>query len=174
MKKAFTCGYCGALAEQESGTVNRSVRAGSPLYCNRTCAGLARRKHKTKNQLVAEKAEYDRQYRERNREMLKRKKHEYFKRTYDPERAAIVRKARMPIHAEYCRRPEYRKWKAEYDKKYRSRKEFGDFGEAAIILNDLCSEIASRSTFTERAIAKGTLNKHTQRRREYEQQTQRS
>lgn len=174
MKKSFLCGHCGTLAEKESGSVNRSQRAGFSLYCGRECAGLARRKHKTKEQLVAEKAEYDRLYRERNREMLKSKKREYFRRTYDPEQAAIVRKARMPIHAEYCRRPEYKKWKAEYDQKYRSRKEFGDFGEAAIILNDLCSEIATRSTFTERAIAKGTLNKHTQRRREYEQQTQRS
>lgn len=168
------CGYCGEKTERRAGEVNRSRSLGLPLYCNRICSGLARRKHKAKAQKIAEKAEYDRLYRERNRAMLKRKKHEYFRRTYDPEQAAIVRKARMPIHAEYCRRPEYKKWKAEYDQKYRSRKEFGDFGEAAIILNDLCSEIAKRSTFTERAIAKGTLNKHTQRRREYEQQTQRS
>lgn len=174
MKKSFLCGHCGTLAEKESGGINRSQRAGSPLYCGRECAGLARRKHKTKEQLVAEKAEYDRLYRERNREMLKRKKHEYFKRTYDPKEAAIERKRRAHIHAEYCRRPEYKKWKAEYDKKYLARKQYGAFGEAAIILNDICSEIASRSTFTERAIAKGTLNKHTKRRREYEQQTQRS
>jgi len=79
----------------------------------------------------------------------------------------------MPQHLEYCRRPEYRKWKAEYDRKYLARKQFGSFGEAAIVLNELIAEIGERSTFTERAVDKDTLNKRNTRRRDYDRQTQR-
>lgn len=88
----------------------------------------------------AAKAVYDREYRRKNRAMLKRKKAAYFKRTYDPVKAAIKRKKTMPRHVEYCRRPEYKAWKKEYDKRRRS-KDFGEFAAAHNALLDLLEEI---------------------------------
>lgn len=166
------CAQCGGAAMKEIGGVNRAIRKGAPLYCNRDCAGLARRTFASDADKRAAKAAYDRQYCERN-PRCPVERAAYYQRTRDPAREAVRRKARMPQHIEYCRRPEYRRWKAQYDRQYRAGKEFGDFGEASIILNVLCSEIAARSTFNERAAEKGTLNKHQSRRRDYERQTQR-
>lgn len=174
-----TCAQCGTVSYKPVGAVNRSQAKGAPLYCNRECAGIGRRKNRTANEKKHLKAEYDRKRRaELGDALLAEKRAAYHaKVAVDPVSARAkereARQRRMPKHVEYCRRPEYRKWKAQYDRQYLARKQFGDFGEAAIVLNDLCSEIASRSTFTERAILKGTLNKHTQRRREYERQTDR-
>lgn len=165
------CAYCGSPVQQPIGAVNRAAKAGLAIYCDRVCSGLGRRKNKSREQKVAEKADYDREYRSKNLAKIKNNKRAYFKRTYDPVAAAEHRKTRMPAHTEYCRRPEYRKWKAGYDRQHRARKEFGDFSEAAILLNDLCSEIASRSTFYERAVAKGTVNKTLERKRDYARQT---
>lgn len=169
------CGACDALIYKAVRDVNRAEKRGARLYCNRECAGLGRRNPAppTDAEKRAAKAEYDREYRNKNRERLKAEKAEYYRRTRDPEKEREYRKSRMPYHVEYCRRPEYKEWKSQYDRKHRARKWFGDFGEAAIVLNELCSEIATRSTFTERAILKGTLNKRTQRRRDYERQTDR-
>ena len=170
---AIVCAQCGLIAQKEAGGVNRSVRIGAPVFCSRGCAGLARRDNRTEAERKAIKAAYDAEYRMREPERRRAERAAYYQRTRDPVREAEIRKRRMPQHVEYCRRPEYRKWKAQYDRRYLARKQFGSFGEAAIVLNELCSEIASRSTFNERAADKGTLNKHLQRRRDYEQQTQR-
>lgn len=86
------------------------------------------------------KAEYDRKYRKKNKERMKRSKAEYFKRTYDPVEAAKKRKKTMPKHVEYCRQPEYKKYKRQYDKKWRSAK-FGDFAESHLALVELLKEI---------------------------------
>jgi hypothetical protein len=156
-----------------TGAVNRARSKGAPVYCGKACSGLARRIERTKSEKVAIKAAYDAEYRAKNRGMLKSKKHAHYKATYDPAEAAEKRKARMPYHVEYCRRPEYREWKAQYDQKYRAGKWFGDFGEAAIILNQLEAEIATRASRTDIYRANGILNKHQTRRRDYERQTQR-
>lgn len=170
---AFTCAHCGATAAKEAGHVNRSRRRGAALYCDKSCSSHARRIEKTREQKAAEKAEYDRMYRAREAETLKAKKAAYYQRTADREKEREDRKRRMPQHVEYCRRPEYREWKKRYDRQYLARKKFGDFGEAAIILNDLIAEINSRSTRTEIYRQNGTLNKWIARRRDYERQTDR-
>ena len=172
-KRPIICAHCGQTAMKEAGAVNRSLASGMYVYCGRACSGLARRKGLTKAEKVAAKAAYDAEYRAKNAEMLKAKKHAYFKATYDPVAAAEDRKRKMPRHVEYCRRPEYKKWKVQYDKKYHARKRYGDFGEVAIILNELETEIASRASRTEIARSNCTLNKHQTRRRDYERQTQR-
>ena len=48
----------------------------------------------------------------------------------------------MPKHVEYCRRPEYKAWKHEYDIQ-KAAEEFGEFGEAWRLLLDLEKEIRS-------------------------------
>ena len=86
------------------------------------------------------KSEYDRKYRKKNSARLKAEKAAYFQRTYDPVKAAKERKKKMPAHVEYCRQPEYKAWKKEYDKKRRSSK-FGDFADAHVVLLKLIKEI---------------------------------
>ena len=88
----------------------------------------------------AQKAEYDREYRRKNRAMLKRKKAAYFQRTYDPAAAAVKRQERMPYHVEYCRQPKYKAKKSAYDRR-RKLSRFGDYAEAFAALEQLQKEI---------------------------------
>ena len=111
------------------------------------------------------KAEYDRQYRARNTARRKEQKAAYFKRTYNPAQAAVERKARAHLHAEYCRRPEYKAWKRGYDVRYNAKKDFGDFAEAALLLRGIEQEIDARMTRYEIYQTNGTLNKAQMRRR---------
>lgn len=88
----------------------------------------------------ARKAAYDKRYRKLNRARLKAEHAAYFQRTYDPVKAAVERKKRMPKHVEYCRQPWYVAWKREYDKKRRARK-FGAFADAYKVLLQLVKEV---------------------------------
>lgn len=169
MTLRFQCANqnCGAWAEKPTGAVNRARAAGLNLYCDRACSGVGRRKGKTAEQRRAEKAAYDAEYRARNAARIKADKAEYFRRTYDPEKAAIERQARMPRHVEYCRRPEYRKWKREYDMRFRDTKNYGAFAESARLLRDLEAECLSRMSRYEIYQANGLLNKAKQRRKDH-------
>lgn len=151
--------------EKPNGAVNRAKGAGLHVYCSRACFGLARRKHKTQAQKVAEKAVYDADYRRRNVQMLRAKKHAYHVRTYDPEAARIVRKKRMPHHVEYCRRPAYKLYKQDYDRKRRAAA-YGPAAEAYTLLLDLNREIKGRMTNHEIRQANGTFGKRQARARE--------
>src|SRR5262245_23738158 len=120
------CPYCKRTVEKSTSAVNRSRKIGAPVYCGRTCAGFARRQWKSDAQKRLEKSEYDAEYRNKNAAKLRADKAARHKRTYDPASAAIERKKRMPMHVEYCRRPEYRAYKQQYDREYRA-KEYGEF-----------------------------------------------
>lgn len=160
------CPQCSAEFDRPTGEVNRAKSKGAPLYCGRACAGLARRNKNppTPEERKAAKAEYDKLYREKNRESRRVKKAEYFKRTYDPAKAAIARKANMPKHVEYCRRPEYRAKKAEYDGK-RNEMEYGDYAEVWRLLQDLEAEIRSRASSYEVRVQQGYYTRNAQKRR---------
>lgn len=169
----FQCAHCGKTADKAAAHVNRARARGLNLYCNRKCSGLGRRQGKTKAQRIEEKRLYDLDYRAKNLADLKAKKHEYFKRTYDPASAAVYRKKRMPKHVEYCRRPEYRVKKAEYDRKYRAA-EYGEFAEAFQLTIDLNREIKGRMTNEQITQANGTQNKTQRRRRASAEESERS
>jgi hypothetical protein len=169
----IACAYCGAVSEKPVGAVNRAKAAGARLFCDRECAGFGRRQHKTEAQLKAEKRQYDAEYRVKNRAMLKVKKAARFKLTYDPVKAAVDRKKTMPRHVAYCRRPEYKKSKSEYDKVRRAKQQFGEFWEAFLALSALDTEIAKQATKYEIMLINGTLNKTNRRKRDYER-TQRN
>ncbi len=162
-----TCAYCGNKSEKIAGHVNRARKLGNALYCNRECAGLARRTHKSEAQKKADKREYDREYRAKNYEKMKPKKAAYHKATYDPVKEAVKRKKRMPQHVEYCRRPEYRAWKKQYDRKYRARKNYGPFAEHFLLTMEIRDECLAQQTDYEIRLSKGTLNKCIKRRRNY-------
>lgn len=162
------CAYCGNLVFKPAGGVNRSRRIGAPVFCGRECSGLARRSGKTDEQKRAEKKEYDATRRMALADQIKAAKHEYHKRTYDPAKAATERKARMPRHVEYCRQPEYRAWKRDYDRQYRAKQYYGPFWESFILMMDIRSECLRQMTDYEIRIAKGTFGKSQQRKRAYE------
>lgn len=165
---AIVCAYCGNRALKATGSVNRSLRKGAHIYCNRECAGKDRRIFKTKAQKMAEKAAYDAEYRRKNLARLKAEKAAWYQRTADREREREYRKRTMPRHVEYCRRPEYKAWKREYDRRYRAA-EYGPFADAFLVLQDLEAEIAQRASRYEIYTENGLINKSVRRKREYEQ-----
>lgn len=112
-------------------------------------------------------------YREENLETLKTKKSRYFKETYDPKKAAIERKARMAYHVEYCQSPDYKAWKAEYDKGYRAKKEYGEFWECFLLSLEIRNETLERMSDYEIRLGKGTLGR-TQKSKRDHARTQRS
>ncbi len=112
MKVLIICRWCKSESWKEAGVVNRSQRKGAPIFCGKTCFGLHHRSatQKTEAQKKEEKRLYDMQYREKNVDILKVKKAAAFQKSYDPVKAAVERKKRMPKHVEYCRQPEYKKY----------------------------------------------------------------
>lgn len=161
------CASCGSLLHKKTGEINRAAKNGRQLYCGRSCAGLARRLKNPPSEAERKEAKrlYDAKYREEKKSEIKIKKRDYFKRTYDPVKAAEDRKKRMPKHVEYCSQPAYKAWKREYDKNYRAKKYFGVFAEAAILLQDIEREIAKQATRYEIYRINGTLNKAQKRKR---------
>lgn len=153
----FPCSYCGEPARKPHKGCTQS-------FCSRRCCTLSRRQYVPKAVRVAEKAAYDRQYREKNREMLKAKKRAYFQRTYDPVKAAVVRKKRMPLHVAYCRQPRYKAYKKAYDQKRRDS-QYGPFAEAARLAINLNRAVKERMSPYEIRIANQTLNKRQARHR---------
>ncbi|MDC9825654.1 hypothetical protein PRN20_18120 [Devosia sp. ZB163] len=168
MSRAFQCAHCTATATTSNGNYNRAAKIGAPLYCGKECAGLARRKWKSPAQRKEEKRVYDAARRAELADEIKAAKRAYHLRTYDPAKAAVERKKRMPRHVEYCRRPEYRAWKRDYDRNYRAAKEYGEFAECFLLVMDIRAECLSQMTDYEIRLEKGTLSKTQKRRREYE------
>lgn len=165
----FNCAHCRKSVDRPAGHINRARAKGLRLFCGRRCSGLARRQHKTKAQRRAEKAAYDVEYRAKNLQRILARKKDYHKRTYDPVKAAVERKKRMPRHVEYCRQPKYKAYKREYDKRYRAR-EYGDFAEAFQLTIDLNREIKGRVTNHEVKYQNGGTNKTQRRKREARQE----
>lgn len=155
-----TCAYCGTVSLTRLGHYNRSIKDGRKFYCNRTCTGLGRRLNETVYQCKAKKAAYDRHYATIDVEKKQKKRHEYFKRTYDPVKAALIRKGRMHLHVKYCQQPEYREWKQKYDKVYHAKKKWGEYFEAAILLDELEGHIDRYAA----SIEGNTFNKSQQRK----------
>lgn len=164
----ITCAYCGKQSPKENGAINRAVRNGVPMYCDKNCMGLARRVPDDRTEAEKKEAKrlYDIEYRARNLERILTGKREYFKRTYDPQKAAVERKAKMPRHVEYCRRPEYREYKKRYDRQYRARTDYGEFADVWLMLDEVQREIRSRATKQEVAEQNDRINKTLRRKRE--------
>ena len=143
-KSRILCPACGKKSWRTHSDINRARKLGVPIYCNRKCAGMGHRKKNPKTprnpNWKAMKAEYDRKYRKKNRKALRKKKKAYFKRTYDPVKAAVKRKETMPRHVEYCRQPKYKAYKRQYDKKLRAAA-FGEYADAYKTLLVLLKEI---------------------------------
>jgi hypothetical protein len=162
------CPSCNQPIAKKTGEINRAKKYGRPLYCNRACAGIGRRTFADAEAKKDAKAKYDKDRRARLADRIRAEKAEFHRRTYDPQKAAIIRKARAPKHAEYCRRPEYREWKREYDRGHRAKTEYGEYWESAILALDIrraCLDLMDDHQIRQQA---GTLNKQLKRRREYD------
>ena len=157
------CPQCGRSALKPASAVNRARTAGLNVYCSRACSGVGRRKGKTRAELKAAKRLYDLAYRKANLKRIKASKAAYFKATYDPDAARIERRKRAKEHAEYCRQPEYKKWKSEYDRRRRAG-EYGPFSEAYMIALELNRMIKQRATCHKISTQNNTVNKRQNRR----------
>lgn len=156
------CKYCGAVVQQPQGAINRAIRLGKPIYCDRDCAGLARRVPPSEKKEA--KRIYDAQRRAELAAEISAKKAEYYQRTRDPAKERARRQANMDRHVQYCRQPEYVTYKADYDRERRS-KEYGEFADAYLLLLDLEREVRSRATGYERRKARGYYTRSAQQRR---------
>lgn len=161
------CDFCGISCEKKTGHVNRSRKLGHGLFCSLQCAGKFKRKNKTSEQKKLEKKLYDAKYRNKNYEYIRERKIAYFKKDYysNPEKYKQIRKAKQPKHNEYCRRPEYKAWKKEYDQKWRAKKTFGEFWEAQVALLKLDNLIETKMSNYEIRLQNKTLNKALNRSR---------
>lgn len=164
----LTCPQCSVEFERKAGHVNRSIKIGAPLYCGMACAGLARRSkvEKTQDQKRAEKAEYDRKRLAEKGDELRAKKMAAYYANHEHSLALAKeqRKRRMPYHVEYCRKPEYRAKKHEYDIA-RACEEYGEWAETWRLLLELEKEIRSQATAYERRVANGYYLRSAQKRR---------
>ena len=159
---AALCRYCGAVVQQPQGSIRRALREGKPLYCDRACSGAARRVPPDRKKEA--KRIYDAQRRVDKATELRAQRAAYYQRTRDPARERERRLANMDRHIEYCRQPEYRAYKADYDRR-RCADEYGEYAEAYLLLLDLEQEIPSRATAYERRKARGYYTRAAQQRR---------
>lgn len=164
------CNYCGKtfnVKENNIGQRRKSIRLGLPIYCNKICAGLARRTNETIEEKKANKQWYDLFIREsmtddeRNLKTLQALVLFHMDYAANPDKYRQERQRKMPAHVEYCRQPEYKKYKKRYDEQYRAKKNFGEYWECAIILKNLDNEIDYRESKRQNKI----YNKSTTKRK---------
>lgn len=131
------CVFCGKIFEGKAGYINRAKKLGVNIYCSRIHAGLGRRNNKTIRQKKKEKADYDNEYRQR--EYVKKAKAIYFKKDYtlNPDKYRKERKRRYAAHLKYLQSDKYKKWKQNYDEKFRAKKDYGVFWECSLLLKEL-------------------------------------
>lgn len=145
------------------GYVNQANKKGVPLYCGRKCAGVARQK--TKEEKVALKAKYDKEYRKNNFDKIKQRNRSY---NESPAGRAMQKRNREKFkqhHLEYCRTPQYRKKKHEYDQQYKAKKVYGELWESYLLIKQLNKEIDDKEV---RQI--NDLHNKTQKRKKQWQQ----
>jgi len=158
------CEYCGKEIEKNIGHVNRARKLGMRLFCGQKCFGLFHRSNLTNEQKKEIKRLYDIEYRKKNREIIKERGKKY---NESPAGRAMQKRSRKKfkkLHLEYCRTPEYRKWKSEYDRKHRAKKFYGEFWESAILLNQIEDMIPNREVKQQLQLN----NKSLKRKRNYE------
>lgn len=155
------CGFCKKSFQ---------ARSNRDQYCDRTCAGLGRRKNRTNKEKKAIKKEYDKQYRKNNQELIKKKKAAYHQKTYSQEAAKEMRgtpkyqKYRKGYLKDYMT-PEKVKEKAEYDQERRAKLHYGEYWETSLALVQLQKVTRSKISPYESRKERGLLNKTTVRSR---------
>jgi len=110
---------------------------------------------------------YDIEYRRKNKELLKIKKAAHYREKVEYYRKKEKERRSKPenikAHNEYCRMPEYVKSKRLYDVVYRSMKEYGEFWESAVLVNQIEKEVRNMVPKNERLYYTRNVNIATQR-----------
>lgn len=142
----IACDFCGTESDKLTGHVNRARKLGYGVYCDRKCSGAAKRVNKDAAEKKREKQQYDREYRAKNRALLKAKKAAYFKKDYDanPEKYKKARIRNRDSHIKCINKPEYKAYKRNYDQKYLANKKYGEFAEAMLVLREIENLIDKR------------------------------
>lgn len=161
------CSVCNSNYQKSTGHYNRAMKLGAKLFCSQKCFGINRRIDRTLEEKKLIKKEYDKQY--IKRDYVKVKRHEYFVRDYaaKPEKYRAERQKRMKSHIEYCRKPEYRKKKQEYDKVYHAKYAHGEFWECFLLIKEIQKQYADKEV---RQI-NNLHNKSQKRKRQWQQLT---
>jgi len=157
----ITCSFCGKESEKDNSAVNRAKKINAPMFCNKKCWGDSRRT--SKEAKIEVKRLYDIEY--RKRPDYKQKKHESFKRNYDPVKAAEERKKNMSRHVAYCQQPKYKEYKKQYDRVRRAKLKYGELWEVQILTLEIQDEVLSRMTRYKIDLESNTLNKRQERKR---------
>lgn len=161
-----TCAHCKKKFEMKAGHYNRAMKMGLNVYCSRKHSGLGRRRNVSKEQLKEEKAWYDLFIRasmtEEEKELDRLQNALYFQMDYsaNPEKYRKERRRRQAAHNEYCRQPEYKKYKKGYDQQYRAKKNYGPYAESFLVLRELELAIDNRS-----AREQNNIHNKTQKRK---------
>lgn len=163
------CPHCGNSAEKQNNYLNRAKKVGMKVFCSIECSYKGRRIGRSLEEKKVLKSEYDREFRKKNAERIKEKKHEYFVRTYNPEKASIERKKRMHKHIEYCRQPEYKEKKKEYDQVRRAKLRYGEFWESIILVLKIKTMYDTKSARQDNGV-----NNKTQKRKQLWNQIQKA
>ena len=172
----IVCDYCDKTKMKRVADVNRAIKKGAKLYCDRKCAGLARRKNLSDAEKKDQKAVYDANYRRINRDKLRAKKAEWFQRNYDPAKARedrAQRKRENPEQEAKRRRhmasEGYKRHKKSYDRRYRAHKKYGpEWGDCMVLALDIRDECLTQLSDADIRSQAGTSNKMKKRRRDYE------
>lgn len=169
--KEITYGHCGETASLEVGHINRAIRQGDNLYCDRVCSSKGR--ETTKADKVEKKRLYDLEY--RNRPGWRKRHNDNWAKNYNPEKAAIKRAKYKKEHPEwetkrraYMASPKSRTAKSKYDKEYLAKQKYGEYWECGLLATEINHEVKSRASNVEIATQNGILNKATKRKRDYE------
>jgi hypothetical protein len=158
------CPYCNKESEVRTGCVNRAKKLRVPIYCGRVCSGLARRVNRTTEECKKIKADYDKaRLNGPLRDKILEEKRQYAKTEAGRASQKRNRTKRMPLHVEYCRQPQYKEYKKQYDKTRVAKQNYGEFWEASIVCNQLEEIILPEKH--EAKIQKGTYNKSQKRKR---------
>jgi hypothetical protein len=109
---------------------------------------------------------YDIEYRRKNKEKIKLLKAERYQRDKHKyaEREREYRRSIKDHHNAYCMRPEYVKKKRVWDVVYRSMKNYGEFWESAILVNQIEIEVRKRIPKNERSSYRFNVKKMCSRK----------
>ena len=163
----MNCSHCNKPIIKTTSEINRARKNSNKLYCNRKCAGLARRVNKSVKIKKEEKRLYDIDYRNKNKALMKIKKAEYFQRTYDPVEAAKKRSLTMDKHIEYCRKPEYKKKKKIYDRIRKAKQAYGALWMHQLLILEIYDEV-NKEGRAKIKYENGCTNKTQNRKRAHE------
>lgn len=167
-KSLILCIVCNKSKEKENGAITRAKKNGINIYCGRLCADIGRRSSKTKEQKRVEKAKYDQGYRVDNKEILRKKKSDFCKTKKGREMQKRARQKGKDYRAEYIKSDNYVAWKKKYDRKYRAKKDYGEFWECQVLSLEIAEEVEKTTSDYEIRLINQTLNKSQKRKREHE------